>query len=304
MSEHHHHHEHASLQQVTRAFKIAIVLNVLFIVIEVVAGWYAHSLSLVADAGHNVSDVLGLVLSWWALSLLDRPPKPNFTYGLGASTNLAALVNALLLLMAVGIMAMEAVDRFQHPVSVNEPIMMIVALIGVGVNGVSAWLLHADADQDLNQRGAFLHLLADALVSVGVVLAGVGIWFTGWTWLDPLMTLIIALVIFLTVLQLLKQSWRLSMQGIPNDIDIGKVKGFLLVQPGVTALHDLHIWAMSTRANALTVHLVMPAGHPGDDFLHHLAHELDEIFKINHVTIQIELGDGHHVCPLLADEVI
>ena len=302
--QHDHHHHTSSIVAATRAFKIAVLLNVIYILIEVAAGFYADSLSLLADAGHNISDVLGLVLAWFALSLSQRPPTATYTYGWGGASILAAMANALLLLVAIGMMLWEALHRLAEPLPVNEPVMMVVASVGIVINGLSAWLLMQGSEQDANQRGAFLHLLADALVSVGVVVAGLMIWLTGWLWLDAAMSLIIALVVLLATWRLLRQVLRLSLQAVPDHIDRSAVMQFLRQQTGVVSVHDLHVWAMSTRTNALTAHLVMPAGHPGDDFLHHLAHELEAHFAIHHATIQIELSNGHHACPLLADEVI
>jgi cobalt-zinc-cadmium efflux system protein len=304
---HHHHDHHASLDAQTlqsRAFGWGIGLNLGFVMIEAGFGFYANSLSLLADAGHNLSDVLGLALAWWAIVLARKPPSRAFSYGFGGSTILAALTNSVLLLVAMGAMLWEAGHRLWLPVAVDAPVMSWVALVGVVVNTGTAMLLLKGSHGDLNQRAAFLHMVADAALSLGVVVAGVAIIWTQWLWLDAAISILIALVIIVGAWQLLRQSLSLALQAVPKEIDADKVHDFLSQQAGVQAVHDLHIWAMSTRNNALTVHLVMPDGHPGDAFLQHLMHELEADFHIAHSTIQIELGNTAQGCALADEGVV
>ncbi len=299
----HHHHHHAP-SAYNRAFQIGIVLNVSFVAVEVAAGLISHSLALLADAGHNLSDVLGLGLAWAASYLSQWPPSHQYTYGFRRSSILASLLNAVVLMIAMGAIAWEAYGQLRQPAAVSGIVMMGVAAIGIVINALTAWLFVGGRKQDLNLRGAFLHMAADALVSLGVVVAGLGVLATGWQWLDPLLSLVIVVVVVVGTWGLLKEALRLSLDAVPLQIDPRLVQQFLTEQPGVAALHDLHIWAMSTTETALTAHLVMPDGHPGDDFLHHLAEELHHHFAIGHTTLQIELGDGGHACPLGADHQV
>ncbi|OIO74934.1 MAG: cation transporter [Gallionellaceae bacterium CG1_02_56_997] len=286
MTEHHHHHT----SHYGRAFAIGITLNVLFVLVEVFYGWQADSLALLSDAGHNLSDVLGLVIAWGGFYLGKLRPNQKHTYGLGRASILAALFNALILLVAIGGIAWEAVARFSHPVAIEGSIVMWVAGIGVLINGVTAWLFMSGNQDDLNLRGAFLHMAADALVSLGVVIAGAVFIWTGWTWLDPAISLVIAVVILLGTWDLLRQSLHLSLDGVPASIELDLVRAYLLSLPQVCGAHDLHVWAMSTSDIALSVHLSMPEGHPGDPFLEQLGRELHDRFAIEHATIQIEIG--------------
>jgi len=286
MTEHHHHHT----SHYGRAFAIGITLNVLFVLVEVFYGWQADSLALLSDAGHNLSDVLGLVIAWGGFYLGKLRPNQKHTYGLGRASILAALFNALILLVAIGGIAWEAVARFSHPVPIEGSIVMWVAGIGVLINGVTAWLFMSGNQDDLNLRGAFLHMAADALVSLGVVIAGAVFIWTGWTWLDPAISLVIAVVILLGTWDLLRQSLHLSLDGVPASIELDLVRAYLLSLPQVCGAHDLHVWAMSTSDIALSVHLSMPEGHPGDPFLEQLGRELHDRFAIEHATIQIEIG--------------
>ena len=300
----HHHHDHSNVDTTSRAFAVGIVLNLTFVIIEIGFGIYADSLSLLADAGHNFSDVIGLIAAWGAMILARRLPSPRFTYGLRSTTILAALANAMLLLIAVGGISWEAIRRFTEPMAVNEPIMVWVALVGVVVNVATALMLMKGHKDDLNQRGAFLHMVADAAVSVGVALAGLGMMFTGWLWLDPAISLLIAAVIFIGTWGLFKQSLKLALHAVPDAIDPARIETYLRSLPQVHEVHDLHIWGMSTTENALTAHLVTPDGHPGDAFLDKIAEELEHHFQIGHATFQIELGDHEVMCRLSPASVV
>ena len=268
-ADHDHHgraHVHAAASFGT-AFAVGIGLNLTFVVVEFGYGVLANSVALIADAGHNLSDVLGLVIAWIASVLTRRAPSTRYTYGLGGSSILAALFNAVLLLVAVGAIAWEAVLRLLHPEPVASGIVMIVAAVGIIVNGVTAALFASGRKGDLNIRGAFLHMLADAAVSAGGVVAGLVIFYTGWLWLDPLASLVIVGVIVWTTWSLLRDSLAMSVDAVPASIDPQAVRSYLASCAGVAAVHDLHIWPLSTTENALTAHLVCPGGHPGDEFL-------------------------------------
>lgn len=287
VSEHHHHHS----ANYGRAFAIGITLNVVFVLVEVFYGLQADSLALLSDAGHNLSDVLGLLIAWGGYYLARLRPNQKHTYGLGRATILAALFNALILLVAIGGIAWEAIARFSHPVPIQGGIVMWVAGIGVVINGITAWLFMSGNKDDLNLRGAFLHMTADALVSLGVVIAGAVFLLTGWTWLDPAISLAIAVVILLGTWGLLRQSLHLSLDGVPDSIDLNAVRSYLAAQPGVIEVHDLHVWAMSTSEVALTAHLVTNGEQLKDDFLSRVANELHNEYGIEHATIQIESGN-------------
>ena len=289
MTAHNHSHSHAA--NYDRAFALGIVLNVLFVVVETIFGWQADSLALLSDAGHNLSDVLGLLVAYGGLYLARLRPNHKHTYGLGRATILAALFNAMILLIAIGGIVWEAVGRFSHPVPIQGGIVMLVAAIGVVINGITAWLFMSGNKTDLNLRGAFLHMAADALVSLGVVIAGAMFIWTGWAWLDPAISLVIAVVILWSTWDLLRQALHLSLDGVPVSITLDNVKNYLTAQPNVIEIHDLHVWAMSTSEIALTVHLVMRGGHPGNEFLCRVAEELHDNFTIGHATIQIELDN-------------
>lgn len=299
----HSHHHHAEVDATSRAFAVGVALNLTFVVIEVFFGLRANSLSLLADAGHNFSDVIGLLMAWGALVLGRRVPSERFTYGLRSSTIMAAFANAMLLLIAVGGIVWEAAHRLAVPSTVSETTMIWVAVAGVVINLATALMLKGD-EHDINRRGAYLHMVADAAVSVGVVLAGVGMLWTGWLWLDPAIGLVIAVVIFAGTWGLLRASLRLSLHAVPDGVDVRKVSEFLLGLPEVKEVHDLHIWGMSTTEVALTAHLVMPQGHPGDAFLAHLAEELERRFHIHHPTFQIELGEVGASCKLAPEDVV
>ncbi|WP_285017006.1 cation diffusion facilitator family transporter [Novosphingobium sp. fls2-241-R2A-195] len=300
---HGHHHAHAAPANPGRAFAIAVSLNLVFVVAETIAGFLSGSMALLADAGHNLSDVLSLALAWAAAVLSARPPSERFTYGLKSSSILAAIANAALLWVAIGAILVETVRRLADPEPVGGTTMMIVAGIGIAVNGLSALLFAKGSKSDLNLRGAFVHLMADALVSVGVVAAGLLITYTGWGLVDPVTSLVITVVIAWSSWGLLRDSLHMGMLGVPEGIDGPRVRAFLEARPGVARVHDLHIWPMSTTETALTAHLVMPGGQPGDGFLHALAHDLEHEFGIGHPTIQVETDD-HSPCALESEAVV
>jgi cobalt-zinc-cadmium efflux system protein len=299
---HHHGHDHAG--GFGGAFVVGLALNLGFVAAEVVCGLLANSVALLADAGHNLGDVLGLAIAWGAAVLARRRPSHRFTYGLRSSSILAALFNAIVLLIAVGGIAVEALNRLAAPEPVASRLVMAVAAVGIVVNGGSALLFLRGRDADLNIRAAFLHLAADAGVSLAVVLTGAVILLTGWLWLDPAASLVVALVIVLGTWRLLRDAVNLALHGVPSGIDAAAVRAHLDRLAGVTAVHDLHIWPMSTTETALTCHLVMPAGHPGDEMLTALAQELHQRFAIDHATIQVETGDPAHPCKLVPDHVV
>ncbi|MFC6621231.1 cation diffusion facilitator family transporter [Novosphingobium panipatense] len=294
---HHHGHSHAPPANAGKAFAIALTLNVTFVIAEFAAGLFSGSMALVADAGHNLSDVLSLALAWAASVLSARPPSQRFTYGLKSSSILAAIANAALLWVAIGAILVETLRRLPSPEAVGGTTMVIVAGIGIAVNGLSALLFAKGARSDINLRAAFVHLMADALVSVGVVIAGLLIRWTGEALIDPVTSLIITAVIAWSSWGLLRDSLRMGMLGVPEGIDAAKVRALLESQPGVMRVHDLHIWPMSTTETALTAHLVMPQGQPGNSFLHRVAEQLEHDFGIAHSTLQVEFDD-HGGCPL------
>lgn len=291
-------HHHAKPGNYGSAFVIAIGLNTAFVVIEFVYGFIANSTALMADAGHNLSDVLGLLLAWIATILCRKEPSVRYTYGLRSTSILAALANATFLLVACGAIAWEAIQRFSQPPMVSGMLMMEIAAVGIVINGLSAWLFVKGSKGDLNIRGAYLHMLADAVVSLGVVAAGVAIMFTNWFWLDPVISLVIVLVIVIGTWGLLRESMRLALSAVPRHINRSEVEIFLRQCPGVSDIHDLHIWGLSTTETALTVHLVMPDGYPGDIFIDDIVLTLKERFSVEHSTLQIELGTTNHVCTL------
>ena len=301
----HDHHRHAhDRSDYGRAFAVGIALNLAYVAGEAVAGVLSGSLALLADAGHNLSDVLGLSLSWGAAVLGRRSPSGRFTYGLGSSSILAALANAVILLVVTGGIAWEAVLRFADPVPVKSGVMIAVAAVGIIVNGGTALLFASGRGRDLNIRSAFLHMAADTLVTAAVVAAGLAIRFLGWRWLDPALSLAVSAVIVVGTWGLLKSALGLALDAVPDGVDAAAVRAHLAGLPGVAALHDLHIWGMSTTETALTCHLVMPGGHPGDAALAAIAHELHARFGIVHATIQIELADSDEACVLTPEHVV
>lgn len=298
------HHKHApALPDFGRAFAIGIGLNTTFVLIEVAFGIIGNSAALLADAGHNVSDIIGLFIAWGASVLTRRPPTAQFTYGLSSSSILAALFNAMFLLVAVGAIGWEAVHRFVEPQPVSSLTMMVVAAVGILINGFTAWLFMSGRKDDINIEGAFLHMAADAGVSAGVVLAGLGIMITGWVWLDPLASLVICAVILWSTWGLLVTSVKMSLGAVPDGIDPNTVRSYLAALPNVREVHDLHIWPISTTATALSCHLVVDGGYPDGSFLVTVARDLEHSFGIGHPTIQIERGDDP-VCQLAKSDVV
>lgn len=286
---HHHHHDHAP-EGFNRAFAIGITLNIVFVAIEAFYGWKINSLALLADAGHNLSDVAGLVLAWGAALASRLRPDQRHTYGWQRGTILAAFANALLLLVAMGALIWEAVGRLTSPdplASVEGATIMVVAGIGIVVNTVTALLFMQGGKSDLNIRGAFLHMAADALVSAGVVVAGALTLWMGWVWLDPVTSLLIAAVILIGTMGLFRQSLHMLFDGVPDGIDLAAVRDSLLSLPGVTQVSDLHVWAMGTSKTALSAHLIVPDGYPADDFHQRAADLLSERFGIAHATLQV-----------------
>jgi cobalt-zinc-cadmium efflux system protein len=313
MTHPHHHHDHShdhshghshAPKNFDRAFAIGVLFNAGFVVVEVVFGLLSNSLALLADAGHNLSDVLALLLAWGAGVLARKHPTPRHTYGLRRTSVLAALVNALVLLVAVGAIAWEAVLRFSHPESVQSATVMGVATVGILINGLTAWLFMSGKEHDVNIKGAYLHMAADAAVSLGVVVAAAVMQFTGWLWLDPVMSLTISLVIGMGTWELLRESFNLALDAVPSHIQTEKVEAYLRNLPGIAAVHDLHIWAMSTTEIALTVHLVKPDAVVDDALLARIHHELREQFNIHHTTVQFETGDPAHPCRQAPVEVV
>jgi cobalt-zinc-cadmium efflux system protein len=307
---HHHGHDHgpavgtANTGSFSPAFIAGAILNTLFIALEVAYGILGNSVSLLADAGHNLGDVLGLFVAWGGLLLARRRPTPRYTYGLRGSSILAALFNAIALLITVGIIAVESVRRLYAPAPVAGLTVMIVAAIGILINGGTALLFSRGRHLDINLRGVFLHMMGDAVISLGVVIAGAGVLLTGWSWLDPAVGLLVAAFLVVSTWRLLTQSIAMSLQAVPSDIEPKEVLAFLAKVEGVDRIHDLHIWAMSTTERALTCHLVMPGGHPGDGALTALAHDLEHRFRIGHATIQVETGDPAVLCKLVPDQVV
>lgn len=302
---HEHEHSHAHVHAPADfgcAFAIGISLNTLFIVAEVIYGLKANSLALVADAGHNLSDVLGLFMAWGATYLAKRKPTQRYTYGLQSTSIIAALANAVLLLFVTGGICWEAIQRLYKPEDVAGMTVIAVAALGIAVNGISAWLFMRGSKHDLNIKGAFLHMLADALISAGVVVSGFVILQTSWHWLDAAVSIAVSMAIIYGTWGLLRDSVNLTLHAVPAHIDYTEVKDFLADSQGVKEVHDLHIWAMSTTEVALSAHLLMQGGHPGDHFLKHLSHELQEHFRISHATIQIEMGDAE--CALAPENVV
>jgi cobalt-zinc-cadmium efflux system protein len=305
-SHHHggHDHSHAPARQdFGPIFAIAAALNVGLVAIQIFYGIAAHSVALLADAAHHFGDVLGLMIAWAGHRLAKLNPTARYTYGFRSASILAALLNGVILLVATGGIAWEAILRLFTPGEVAGLPVMVVAAAGIAISGLSAWLLMSGQETDLNIRGAFLHMLGDAAVSLGVVVAGGLIILTGWNWLDPTASIIISAVIIWATWGLLREAVNRSLNAVPSAIDPKEVAAYLRGLPGVEDIHDLHIWAMSTTETALTCHLITPKGHPGDDFLRELSHELHDRFKIVHPTLQIELGDAE-ACKLASQHVV
>ncbi|WP_425228794.1 cation diffusion facilitator family transporter [Sphingomonas sp.] len=300
---HHHRHDHAhgsghghdhGPPAYSRAFAIGIGLNIAYVLVEAGAGLWTGSVALLADAGHNLSDVLGLGVAWGGAVLAQRPATKRFTYGFKSSTILAALLNALLLMVALGAVVLEAAQRFADPAPIMGLQVAAVAGAGIAVNGFTAWLFARGRHGDINIRAAFLHMASDAVVSAGVVVAGLIIWRTGAVWLDPLVSLGIAGIIIWQTAGLLRETVEMALQAVPRDLDYDKVRMALRVLPGVERVHDLHIWPMSTTEPVLTAHLVMPGGTGDDAFLREAELMLRERFGIGHATLQLERGEDVH----------
>jgi cobalt-zinc-cadmium efflux system protein len=309
--DHHDHHDHHNAhghfhapKDFGRAFAVGIVLNTGFVIAEAVYGVLSNSLALLADAGHNLSDVLALLLAWGATVLARRLPSRRFTYGLRSTSILAALLNAVLLLVAIGAIAWEAILRFGSSHPVDGVTVIAVAALGVVINTATALMFMAGSKGDLNIRGAFVHMAADAAISGGVVLAGIAMIYTGWLWLDPAVSLAIAVLIVAGTWGILRDALGLTLHAVPKGINAAAVRTYLQEITGVAEVHDLHIWGMSTTEVALTVHLVMPCGYPSDAFRAKITDELSHRFQIGHSTIQIELGDLHQPCKLAPDDLV
>ncbi len=285
---HGHSHDHAPAN-FNRAFAIGIALNIVFVAIEAFYGWKINSLAVLADAGHNLSDVAGLVLAWGGALAGKLRPDARHTYGWKRASILAAFANALLLLFAMGSLAWEALHRLNSPEPINGITIMAVAGVGILVNTATALLFMRGREHDLNIRGAFLHMAADALVSLGVVMAGALYLWQGWQWIDPVMSLLIAVVIVIGTWSLFRQSLHLLFDGVPDSIALPEVRDYLSALPGVTEVNDLHIWAMGTSQVALTAHLVVPAGPVGDAWLGDATEQLRKRFEITHVTLQVAM---------------
>jgi cobalt-zinc-cadmium efflux system protein len=292
-AQHQHHHP---IPNWNRAFALGVSLNLIFVAVEAGFGFAAESLALLTDAAHNLGDVLGLLLAWGANTLASRQPSLRHTYGFSRTTIYAGLISGLLLMAAVGGIAWEALGRFMEPAAPAGLLIMGVAAVGVVINTLTALLFLSGKDRDLNIRGAFLHMAADAAVSLGVVLSGAVIFWLGWAWVDPAVSLLIAIMILLSSWGLLRDSAALAVDAVPRHIDPTQVRAYLQALPGVTDLHDLHIWAMSTTETAMTAHLVMDTLPDTDRFLNDVARELAERFEIQHATIQLERGEAGVQC--------
>jgi cobalt-zinc-cadmium efflux system protein len=290
---HHHHHDHApKLDHLNTAFIAGIILNSAFVIIEVISGLATHSLSLLTDAGHNLSDVAGLALALLAFKLTEVNATSKYTYGYKRSTIIVSFFNALILFVAVGFIGYEAIMRFMNPETVNGGTMAWVAFIGIGINAFTAWLFVKDKDKDLNVKGAYMHMAIDAVVSFGVVISGIIIYFTNLYWIDSVVSLIIAIVILKGTWSLLIDSLRLEMDGVPKEMDLNKIKAELLKGKGVIDVHHLHVWALSTTDNALTAHLVIDPAYVSsfDSIKHDLRHRLEHL-DISHSTFEPEFTE-------------
>lgn len=287
-----------------RAFAIGVGLNAAYVVAEAFWGFSAHSVALLADAGHNLGDVAGLLGAWGASWLSKKGPSEGYTYGLRRSSILSALANAILLLVATGAIAWEAIRRLMNPEPTGGLVIVIIGLIGVVVNGVTAWLFMKGRKGDLNIRAAFVHMAADASLTLGVAIAGGIIMATGWLWLDPAVSLVISVVIVIGTWGLLRDSVNLSLDAVPPGIDQNEVERYLRSLPGVREVHDLHVWGLSTTDTALTAHLVSPEADPGGELLDRIRHEVRDRFGIGHATVQLETPEAARRCELRSDHVV
>jgi cobalt-zinc-cadmium efflux system protein len=301
--EHHHHHDHAP-QGRGRAFSVGIALNLGFVVVEVVFGALSHSVALLADAGHNFGDVLGLGLAWGASALATLKPSARRTFGFRRTTIVASVANALILLFVTGGLTWESIRRLVSPEPAQGKTMIVVALVGAVINGASALLFMANSKSDLNLRSAFVHLASDAVLALGVAVAGAVIVFTGWLWLDPAVSIVLALAILGGTWSLMRQSLNLMLDAVPATIDPEAVKTFLGALAGVREVHDLHIWAMSTTETALTAHLVMPGNSCKPTFIADVCEKLHAKFDIDHSTLQIDHAEAPSPCALASDEMV
>ena len=291
-----HSHSHDAPKNITKAFVVGLILNAAFVVIEAIAGLYTNSLSLLADAGHNLSDVASLALVLFANNLAKKKANEKYSFGYQQSTVLVALINGGILLFALGAVAYEAIIRITHPHPIEGGIVAIIASVGIVINSISALMFLKDKDKDLNIKGAYLHMASDALISMGVVIAGIIIIYTGWFWLDSVVSLGLVVVVVIGTWGLLKESLRLTLNGVPKGTDIKQVKDFFLGLPGVTEVHDLHVWAISTTETALTIHLVIPDDIKDDLIYKNIKENLHHKFNISHSTIQIEKNRGEFHC--------
>lgn len=291
-----HSHSHLSPSNYTLVFAVGTVLNIVFVIIEAVYGFISNSLALLADAGHNLGDVLALLLAWGATYLAQRKPTRMKTYGLRRGTILAAFISALILLMTMAVVAWEAIGRFAAPSEVDSKTIIFVASIGVVINLITALLFLSNKNEDLNIKAAFMHMAADAAVSAGVVITGIAIMFTSIFWLDPAISLLVVVAVILSTWALLHDSFNLAMDGVPRGIDPDAVRKFILEQDQVKEIHDLHIWGMSTTQVALTAHIVRDTTDLDDRFLHELCADLQKRFGIIHPTIQVEAGTDTNLC--------
>ncbi|MBC3541881.1 cation diffusion facilitator family transporter [Rufibacter sediminis] len=299
--EHSHHHGHSHSHglpasgHLNKAFLLGITLNILYVVVEAGAGWWYNSLALLTDAGHNFTDVISLLLAFFALKMAQRKPTDRFTYGYGKSTTLVSLLNAVLLLLAVGAIGWEAIERLGTAPALNGTAISLVSGIGIVINAGTALLFFRNKDHDINVKGAYLHMAADALVSLGVVVAGLVMHYTGWFWVDAVMSLVIVAVIVWSTWGLLVESLRLTLDAVPQGVDLAAIREYLLAVPGVTEVHDLHVWAMSSTENSLTAHLVLEEGY-SDFQLSQITAGLRDHFHLPHVTLQVERGPEGHAC--------
>ena len=288
MSHNHNHNHHHTGENYNNKFKLGILLNISFVVIEFIFGILYNSLALIADAGHNLSDVIGLAIAWGASILVTKKPTKDFTYGYKKSSIIGAQINSLILLVAIGVIIWEAINRFASPPEVEGRIMIFVAGIGVVINGITTYLFLSGKDTDLNIKGAYLHMLADTLVSVGVVISGIIIIYTSAFWIDPIISLVIACVILWSTWSLLKDSTKLSLDAVPDSINIKRINEYFDSLDEISDYHHLHVWALSTTETALTVHLTKKEGIPNDTLLKKVNNDLKVKFSIPHATVQIE----------------